>query len=371
MGRPANERLTQDVARELCQRASSKAVLAGSISSLGSHYAIGLNATNCQNGDSLGSEQVEADSREQVLKSLGEAANKMREKLGESLASLQKYDAPVEQATTPSLEALKAYTQAWDLHTNDQEPQAIAFFKHAIELDPNFALAYAAMGQAYANLGEDELAAKYTKEAFDRRDRTSEREKLYITSHYYGNVVRDVPQTIQTLELWAKTYPRDQVPHNNLTVAYSILGRLDQALQEAQESVRLTDDAGNASALAFAYLALDRLDEARTIIQRALARTPDDFALHLGAYFLASLQQDAKVIEQQVAWASGKPGAEGLFLSVEAQTSASYGKLAKARELFKRSVAADQRDSLKANATSTQGAAALWEAEYGNFESAT
>jgi tetratricopeptide (TPR) repeat protein len=140
--------------------------------------------------------------------------------------------------------------------------------------------------------------------------------------------------------------------------------------QEAQESVRLTDDAGNASALAFAYLALDRLDEARSIIQRALARTPDDFALHLGAYFLASLQQDAKVIEQQVVWASGKPGAEGLFLSVEAQTSASYGKLAKARELFKRSVAADQRDSLKANATSTQGAAALWEAEYGNFESA-
>ena len=370
MGRPANERLTQDVARELCQRASSKAVLAGSISSLGSHYAIGLNATNCQNGESLGSEQVEADSREQVLKSLGQATTKMREKLGESLASLQKYDASVEQATTPSLEALKAYTQAWDLHINEQEPQAIPFFKHAIELDPNFALAYAAMGQAYANLGEDELAAKYTKEAFDRRDRTSEREKLYITSHYYGNVVRDVPQTIQTLELWAKTYPRDQVPHNNLTVAYTILGRLDQALQEAQESVRLTDDAGNASGLAFAYLALDRLDEARSIIQRALARTPDDFALHLGAYSLASLQQDAKVMEQQVAWASGKPGAEGLFLSVEAQTSASYGKLAKARELFKRSVAADQRDNLKANATSTQGAAALWEAEYGNFESA-
>jgi predicted Ser/Thr protein kinase len=370
MGRPANERLTQDVARELCQRASSKAVLAGSISSLGSHYAIGLNATNCQNGESLGSEQVEADSREQVLKSLGQATTKMREKLGESLASLQKYDASVEQATTPSLEALKAYTQAWDLHINEQEPQAITFFKHAIELDPNFALAYAAMGQAYANLGEDELAAKYTKEAFDRRDRTSEREKLYITSHYYGNVVRDVPQTIQTLELWAKTYPRDQVPHNNLTVAYTILGRLDQALQEAQESVRLTDDAGNASALAFAYLALDRLDEARSIIQRALARTPDDFALHLGAYSLASLQQDARVMEQQVAWASGKPGSEGLFLSVEAQTSASYGKLAKARELFKRSVAADQRDNLKANATSTQGAAALWEAEYGNFESA-
>jgi len=226
------------------------------------------------------------------------------------------------------------------------------------------------MGQAYANLGEDGLAAQYTKEAFNRRDRTSEREKLYITSHYYGNVLRDLPQTIQILELWAKTYPRDQVPHNNLAVDYSLLGRLDRALQEAQESVRLTDDASNASGLAFAYLALDRLDEARNIIQPQLARTSDDDALRLGMYSLASLQQDAKVMEQQVAWASGKPGVEGVFLSVEAQTSASYGKVAKARELFQRSIAADERDNLKANATSTQGAVALWEAEYGNFESA-
>jgi len=225
-------------------------------------------------------------------------------------------------------------------------------------------------GKAYANLGEDALAAQYTKEAFDLRDRTSEREKLYITSHYYGNVVKDTGQTIQTLELWAKTYPRDQVPHNNLAVGYGILGRLDQALQEAQESVRLTDDASNASALALAYLALDRLDEARTIIQPELARTPDDFALRLGMYSLASLQQDAKVMEQQVAWASGKPGVEGVFLSAEAQTSAAYGKVAKARELFQRSIAADQRDNLKVSATSTQGAVALWEAEYGNFESA-
>jgi tetratricopeptide (TPR) repeat protein len=368
MGRPANDRLTQDVARELCQRAGSKAVLSGSISSLGSHYAIGLSAMNCQTGDSLGSQQVEADSREQVLKSLGQAASKLRETLGESLATIQKYDAPVEQATTGSLEALKAYTQGWNLHISDQETQAIPFFKRAIELDPNFALSYAAMGQAYANLGEDELGAQYTKQAFERRDRTSEREKFYITSHYYLNVLRDIPQTVQTAELWAKTYPRDEVPHNNLAVLYSVPGRFDRALQEAQESVRLVDNSGNAVGQGFAYLALDRLDEARGIFQRELARAPDDFALHLGMYFVASIQRDASAMEQHVAWAAGKPSAEGLFLALDGQTAAAYGKLTKAREIFQRSVAADRRDNLKTNATSTEGTTALWEAEYGSLE---
>jgi len=368
MGRPANDRLTQDVARELCQRAGSKAVLTGSISGLGSHYAIGLNAMNCQTGDSLGSQQVEADSREQVLKSLGQAASKLRETLGESLATIQKYDAPVEQATTGSLEALKAYTQGWNLHISDQETQAIPFFKRAIELDPNFALSYAAMGQAYVNLGEDELGAQYTKQAFERRDRTSEREKFYITSHYYLNVLRDIPQTVQTAELWAKTYPRDEVPHNNLAVTYSVLGRFDRALQEAQESVRLVDNSGNAVGQGFAYLALDRLDEARGIFQRALARAPDDFALHLGTYFVASIHRDTTAMEQQVAWAAGKPSAEGLFLALDGQTAAAYGKLTRAREMFQRSVTADQRDNLKTNATSTEATAALWEAEYGNLE---
>jgi tetratricopeptide (TPR) repeat protein len=370
MGRSANERLAQDVARDVCQRTSSKAVLAGSISSLGSHYAIGLNATNCQTGASLGSQQVEADSREKVLKALGQAATKMRESLGESLLTIQKYDAPVEQATTPSLEALKAYTEAWSLHVGGEESKSIPFFKHAIELDPNFALAYAAMGQAYANLGEDELAAQYTKQAFDRRDRTSEREKFYITSHYYMNVVKDVPRSIQACELWAKAYPRDDTPHNNLAVIYSMLGQLDQALQEAQESVRL-DPSGNQSAvLGFGYLALNRLDEANGIFQQGLVRSPDDVGLRIGVYLVASVRRDEGAMEHQVAWAAGRPGVEGVFLSLEAQTQVCYGKLARARELFQRSVAADQRDNLKASATSTQATAALWEAEYGNLEAA-
>jgi len=368
MDRPGNDRLTQDVGRDVCQRSSSKAVLSGSISSMGSHYAISLNATNCQTGDSLASEQVEAESREQVLKSLGQAATKMRQRLGESLATIQKYDAPVEQATTSSLEALKAYTEAWNLHVGGDELKSIPFFKHAIELDPTFALAYAAMGQAYANLGEDKLAEQYTKEAFDRRDRTSEREKFYISSHYYNNVTKDIPQAIQICEMWARAYPRDDTPHNNLAITDSVVGRLEESLREAQESARLDGNANNIGIVGFGYLALNRFDEARGIFQQALARTPEDLGLHIGMYVLASAQRDTKTMEQQSAWAAGKPGAEGVFLGFDAQTAAAHGKMAKARELFQRSAAVDQRDDLKANATSTWAGAGLWEAEYGNPE---
>ena len=369
MGRSNNDRLTQDVAREVCQRASGKAVLAGSIAGLGSHYAIGLNAMNCQTGDSLGSEQIEADSREQVLKVLGEATTKMRQRLGESLATIQKYDAPVEQATTPSLEALKAYTEAWNLHVSGEEAKSLPFFKHAIELDPNFALAYAAMGQAYANLGEDELAIQLMKQAFERRDRTSEREKFYITSHYYNIVSGDMPQAIQTYELWAKAYPRNDTPVNNLAVTYNTLGQHEKGLQEAQEAVRREpSNASNITNLGFAYLAVNRLDEARSVFEQGLARTPDNLGTHVGMYAIASVQGDAKAMERQAAWALGKPVAEGIFWAIEADAAAYYGKLASASELFRRSVAADLRDNLRANAAAAKADASLWQAECGYLE---
>ena len=293
----------------------------------------------------------------------------MRETLGESLATLQKYDAPVEQATTPSLEALKAYSEGWKLHLNRDESKAIPFFKRAIEMDPNFALAYAAMGQSYSNLGEDELAAKYTKQAFDRRDRASEREKLYITTHYYDNVTHEPAQSIQTYELWAKTYPRDDLPHNNLAVIYGGMGQLERALQEAQEAVHLDpNDSNNVANLGFSYLALNRFDEARRIIEQALVHVPDNFVCRVGIYILALLRGDARTMQQQVAWASGKAGVENIFLSIEANTATAHGNLAKARDLVQRSVAADKRDNLSAHAAATQAQAALWEAQYGNVE---
>jgi eukaryotic-like serine/threonine-protein kinase len=367
MGRSSSERLTEDSARELCQRTGSKAMIAGSISGLGSQYLVGLNAVNCSTGDSLAKEQVQATSKEDVVKALGKAASSLRGKMGESLASVQKYDAPVEQATTPSLEALKAYTVAWNLHVGGSDPESIPFFKHAIELDPNFALAYAALGAAYGNVGEDELAAQYTKQAFERRERTSEREKFYITAHYYDTVTRDYSQAIQTYALWAKSYPRDSLPPNNLaSTIYSSLGQHEKALQEAQEAARR--EPNNVTEMGFEYLALNRFDEARNIFDQGLARTPDDAASHIGMYLVASLRGDASAKERQAAWATGKPAVEGIFFSIEANTAAYYGKLSKCRELVQRSLAADQRDNLKAAAAAIQAATALWEAEYGNLD---
>jgi tetratricopeptide (TPR) repeat protein len=227
-------------------------------------------------------------------------------------------------------------------------------------------LAYAALGQAYSNVGEDELAAQYIKQAFERRERTSEREKFYITAHYYDTVTGDYPQAIQTYELWAKSYPRDDIPPNNLAIGYSSLGQHEKALQEAQEAARL--DPNNVAIMGLEYLALNRFDEARSIFEQGLTRRPDEDALHIGMHVVASLRGDASAVERQAAWALGRPQAEGIFFSVEANTAAYYGKLSKCREFFQHSLAADQRDNLKAAAATTQAAAALWETEYGNLD---
>ncbi len=369
MGRTSTERLSQEVARDLCQRAGANAVLAGSISTLGSHYPIGLTAINCQSGESLGSEQVEADSREHVLKSLGDATTKIRQKLGESLGSIQKYDAPVEQATTPSLEALKAYTTGWNLHSGGAEDKSIPFFKRAIELDPNFALAYAAMAQAYGNMGDDDLISQYTKEAFDRRERTSERERFYIDSHYYGSVREDLTRSSESYELWAKAFPRDDIPHNNLGVNYSQLGQHEKALHESQEAVRL--DPNNVLAwqnVGFSFLALDRLDESKTAFQQILAQHPDDVIAHFGLCIVSSLLGDTAEVARHLAWASGTPNAESLFAVFQSSDALYHGKLMKARDYSAKSVAADIREGLKGSAANTQAAQALFEAEFGDTE---
>ncbi|PYX91486.1 MAG: hypothetical protein DMG71_20060 [Acidobacteria bacterium] len=371
MGHSPSERLTQDVARDLCQRVSSKALLAGSISGLGSHYVIGINGINCRTGEELGSTQVEAESREQVLKALGQGATKIRERLGESLATIQKYDAPVEQATTPSLEALKAYTTAWNLHSGGAEAQSLPFFKHAIELDPNFAMAYAAMAQAYGNMGEDRLTLEYTKQAFDRRERTSEREKFYIEAHYYNIVTQDLTRTVQSYELWEKAYPRDDIPHNNIGVTCAELGQHEKSLSETQEALRF--DPNNVLAeqnTAFAFLSLDRFDEARMSMVKLLSRHPDDLATHVGLYLTAAVLHDNATTQQQVAWASPRSDAQALFFWLQAVVALHDGKLAKARDLIQQSVSADRREGLNGSAASTQALAALWAAEYGDLESA-
>ena len=230
MGRSPDERLTPDLARDVCQREGIKAVLNGAISTIGTQYVVDVNAVNCQTGDSLAREQVQADKKEQVLGAVGKAASSLRGKLGESLASVQKFDAPVEEATTSSLEALKAFSLGETERAKGDEFSAIPFYKHAIELDPNFAIAYARVGQAYANTGQIGPAIENTKLAFERRERTSEVEKLYISTHYYDIVTGEIDKANEAYLLWKRTYPRDSIPPNNLSAALRIHGKVGPGL---------------------------------------------------------------------------------------------------------------------------------------------
>jgi eukaryotic-like serine/threonine-protein kinase len=332
MGRSPDERLTPDLARNVCQREGIKAVMNGAISTIGTQYVVDVNAINCQTGDSLAREQVQADKKEQVLGAVGKAASRLRAKLGESLASVQKFDAPVEEATTSSLEALKAFSLGETERAKGDEFSAIPFYKHAIELDPNFAIAYARVGQAYANTGQIGPAIENTKLAFERRERTSEVEKLYISTHYYDIVTGELDKANEAYLLWKRTYPRDSIPPNNLSAAYGSMGKWDQALTEALETVRLAPN----EALGYAniggdYLGMSRLAEAKAVREKQVAANLDAALDHADLYALAFLEEDTAAMQHQVDWATGKPD-EFDFLQVVAEAAVSRGKLQAARE---------------------------------------
>ncbi|HXY04378.1 MAG TPA: serine/threonine-protein kinase, partial [Terriglobales bacterium] len=265
MAQPKDARLTSELAREVCQRTASAATIEGSISSLGSDYVVGVKAVNCHSGELLAQEQVTASSKEQVLNALGEAATKLREKLGESLASVQKYDAPAESVTTPSLEALQAYTLGvLAMIVKNDYPSSIPFFQRAISLDPNFAMAYARLGTCYSNLSQRERAIENTRKAYDLRERVSEREKFYIASHYEDLSIGNLEAARKTYELWAQTYPRDSGPIGNLGAIYQQLGEYDKSLAADQESFKLNAGSGQTYAnLVGGYLNANRLDEAK------------------------------------------------------------------------------------------------------------
>jgi tetratricopeptide (TPR) repeat protein len=368
MGQAPDAKLTPEIARDLCQRAGSKAYLSGSIASLGGQFVIGLNAVNCQTGDSLAEEQATADSKEHVLKALGEAAAKLRAKLGESLSTVQKLDTPVEQATTPSLEALQAYSLGRKTQIGKVDTAGAAhLYQRAIRLDPNFAMAYAALGTSYGNLGEPSLAAENVRKAYELRERVSERERFYIESHYYRNVTGDLEKARQAYELWAQTYPRDVVPPNNLGVIYQTLGQYEKCLVEAREVLRLDPGSGaHYFGLANSYLLLNRQEEARATAQEAQAKNLDSPALRFDLYLLAFLQNDAAGMAEQVAWTAGKPGVEDVLLYFEADTAAYSGRLGKAREFSRRAVASAQHAEEKETAAGYEADAALREALFGN-----
>jgi tetratricopeptide (TPR) repeat protein len=365
MGRSSDEPLTNALAREVCEREGVKAMLAGSIASLGRNYVIGLQATNCRTGDSLAHEQLEVDGREKVLQAVGQAASALRGKLGESLASIQKFDRPAEDATTSSLEALKAYSLAEDTRARRSGLESVPFYKKAIELDPNFALAHARLGVVYGNLGEQEMSKEYIGKAFALRDRVSEREKLYLEQHYYRSITGEIDKNIEVLELHRRTYPRDFTPSNNLMVAYLTIGEREKALAAAQEAMRLEPNILTIGNLAGAYRLVGRWEEAKATCRNAAAQKLDGMTCHRELYWVAFLEDDQAEMQRQVEWARGN--AEEYSMRVlEASASAARGRFRASRELTREGFDMAMRRGFRQAAAFTWALLAVNEALAGN-----
>ena len=359
-------RLTPEVARELCQRAGSKAYIAGSISSLGSEFVLALKAVNCESGDMLAQEQATAISKEKVLAPLGEVASKLRAELGESLATLQKFDVPLEQATTSSLEALKAYSLEQKIDNEKGPAAALPYGQRAIQLDPAFATGYAAMGSEYFSLGELERAREYYTKAFQLLDHASEREKGEITADYYSNVTGELDKAAQAFEEELESYPRDARAYEDLGVIYASKGQYDKAAEITRQAVQLVpDQVGPYENLANANLALGRFDDVLQIVQQAQRRKIDDGNLHAALYALAFVKSNTDAMAEQEQWFAGKPE-EDLGLALAADTEAVRGHLSKARELTNKAVdSAIKADSKETGAISL-AIAAQREAACGN-----
>ena len=366
MTRPPDTRLTPDVARELCQRAGSKAFIAGFIASLGSQYLLRLKVVNCQTGDVLAQEEATAESKEKVLDTLGKAASKLRGELGEALATVQKFDAPLEQATTSSLEALQAYTLGQKAYREKSAGAALVYHQRAIELDPGFAMGYLETGNDYYGLTEQGRAIEYYIRAFQLRNHASERESLHITAFYYESVTGDLEKAAQTYQEWIANYPRDYRAHLDLGSVYGEQGQYDKAVEEKREGLRLEPGSGVPySTLVNSLLALHRFDEVRQTVQQAQARKLDRFNLRVALYALAFLNEDPSGLAEQQQWFAGKQE-EHFGLSLASDTEAYRGHLAKARELTKQSVNSAIRADNKEDGAIWMENSALREAALGN-----
>ncbi len=370
MGRSGDERVTRDVAREICQREGVKAMMLGSISSLGSHYVVTLEAVNAQNGDSLAREQVEAESKEQVLKSLGRAASSLRGKLGESIGSVQKFDTPLEAATTSSLDALKEFSLGQAEHQKFNDEGAIPHLRRAVELDPNFAMALAVLGVASNNTGNSKEAYESLQKAFDVRERASERERFYISSHYYGTVTKQADKYVDTLEEWIRAYPRDSTALDNLALEEQDLGQHEKALAHASEALRVNPkDAYAYQNVAAAYQYLNRYEEAKAVAEQASAQKIDPWSLHMTLYWDAFLRGDDVAMQREVAQASGKVY-EPIIDQIRGEGQCALGKVTKARETFAHGDSVAQAHGNKEWGASNLEAEASCDAEVGFLQEA-
>ena len=371
MGQKPDTKLTTNVARELCQRTASAAVLDGSIAQIGSQYLLTLKAVSCSSGQTLASTEAQASDKNHVLDALGKTASEIRNKLGESLNTLQKFDTPLEQATTPSLEALKAFSLGRKvLHTGDA--QSIPFLKHAIELDPNFALAYAYLGIAFESIGEPGTAAEYTRKAYELRERTSEPERYFISATFHKEVTGNMANAEQACQLWIQAYPRSEEPRNYLSGAiYPVMGENEKVIEQASEAIRLKADSPVSYAfLIFGYIAQNRLDEAKATYEQALERKLYSPFFLYSLYQIAFLQNDVAGMAQQIKKSAGHPSIEDTLLANEADTAAYSGRLRKSREFSQQAIGSAERAGEKETAASYFAMSGVRESLFGNGEEA-
>jgi DNA-binding winged helix-turn-helix (wHTH) protein/tetratricopeptide (TPR) repeat protein len=371
MARPEGKLLSPDLARELCQRAGGKAYIAGSIANLGNQYVVGLKAVNCANGDTLAQEQASAAAKERVLDALGVAAAKLRGELGESLATVQRFDVPLQQATTSSLEALRAYSLGRK-EAGEQGPRvALPYDLHAFELDPNFAMGYFAVGYDYFILGEVGKASEYFTKAFELGKQVSEREKLTIAAAYYQSVTGELDKATQTYKEQIASYPRDYRAHLDLSIVYGQQGQYEDAIAEVREAARLApDDVATYGVLSYDLLASQRVEEAEQVGRQAQGRKLDDFVLRQILYTLAFLKNDSSAMEEQAAWFTGKAAVENSGLSLESDTAAYSGHMRRAQELTAQAVDSAMRNGHKESAAIWEANAAVRAAGMGNVAEA-
>lgn len=365
MGRPSGERLTGSTAREVCARCGGKALVEGSIARLDSHLVLTLNAVSCAEGDSLAREQVEVDRKERVLQALGAMSSRLRHKLGESLPSIQTSDVPLEQATTSSLEALRAYSRGMALMNREPQTEAISYFLRAVEIDPTFATAYAALSSAYGNLGARN-GNDYAVKAYELRGRVSERERLYIEARYYDNATGELGKTIETYQRWIKAYPRDISPHTQIAFRYLNTGEFEKAVAEGLEGIRRDPLPPQRYWAAISgHLALGRTDAARALADEAIKNKRDNAITRNLRYLIGFVERDSEAMRQQVEWARGRL-TEHDMVAQEARSAAFFGRLKEARTMLRRAIEMAERNDLPGTAAGHRATQAMIEASFGN-----